>query len=144
MNPNETFEQSVHQELSDSHILWKIARLGKLSDKTKARVHVLLSENVFEKENILSSLTVYLANTSEDLLWVIIENCHLLDNMTQENIELLIFSYHLWWKKLLINMICEKEEYSQVLKNFLQEKVIHTSESQANDFLEKKYRELLT
>ena len=40
-------------------------------------------------------------------------------------------------------MICEKEEYSQVLKNILQEKIIHSSESQANDFLEQKYRELL-
>ncbi len=143
MKSNETFEQSVHQELSDSHILWKIARLGNLSDKTKARVHVLLSENIFEKENILSSLTVYLANASENLLWVIIENCHLLDNLTQENIELLIFSYHLWWKNALINLICEKEENSEVLKNFLQEKIIHSSESQAKEFLEQKYRELL-
>jgi hypothetical protein len=40
-------------------------------------------------------------------------------------------------------MICEKEEYSQVLKNFLQENIIHTSEAQAKEFLEQKYRELL-
>ncbi len=143
MKPNDTLEQSAHQELSDSHILGKIARVWKLSDTTQQRVLSLLEQKVLEKNNILSSLTAYLANTSEELLWAIIENCHLLENLTQEHKNILVFSYFLWGKQHLIDLILEKDEYSQELKNFLTESVINVSQEQAKLFLEQKYQELL-
>lgn len=143
MKPNETFEQSAHQELSDSHILGKIARVWKLSDATKQRVFALLKQKVLERDNLLSSLTAYLANTSEELLWAVIDNCHLLENLTQGHIQLLVFAYHLGWKNGVIDLILEKDEYSQELKKFLTESVVNVSQEQAQEFLEQKYQELL-
>jgi hypothetical protein len=43
----------------------------------------------------------------------------------------------------VIDLILEKDEYSQELKKFLTESVVNVSQEQAQEFLEQKYQELL-